>query len=203
MIRHLEKAAILVDWNNAVNIIGKSEARVGLKRVIRDTISRIQLCSARVLSSIDGTSRFACSLRIYYGWHSLREPTDLRKKFDDLIADPQFTSSVSRTIGRVSFLPEIYYGDHIFSDEKYGTLYNTKRAQGQKMVDTAIACDTLTLLFTGYARKIVIISDDDDFIPSLVSAEALGFRVFLVRRPGHTLRDVCDDEGYEGIRYWE
>jgi uncharacterized LabA/DUF88 family protein len=199
----LERAVVLVDWNNTVSLLGRDGSRITLRAVIFDTISKIQSCTAKILSSLDGITKYACAMRIYDGWHSLKEPTDLRKKFDELIPTSQFKNALSRTIGRVSFLPEINYGDHLLYDERYGTLYNTKRAQEQKMVDTAIVCDTLAILLTRYARMVVIVSDDDDFIPPMVSAEALGHKVILVRGAGRTLEEVCNIGRSDGVKFWE
>lgn len=173
------------------------------ERAIRQLFLSVQEKCSKFLSDLDGSKKFVCSIRIYNGWHTGREPTALRRRFDHIIYDRNFVTDISRTIGRVAFLPEVVYGDQLFGDNRFGTLFNTLRAQGQKMVDTAICADALLILSTGAASAVFIVSDDDDFIPTLIAAETLGYKVYLVRKPGRTLRDVCDVERPQSLCFWE
>ena len=53
--------------------------------------------------------------------------------------------------------------------------------QQQKLVDILIACDLLALAEAGNASRVLLVSEDDDFIPALLQARSLGADVWHVR----------------------
>ena len=129
-------------------------------------------------------------MRVYDGWHAERAPTPNRVDFEKLYGSPGAADDFSRTIGGVSFPYRPEFGDHLVHDERYGTLYDTHRAQGQKMVDTAIVADALALLMTDFADLVIIVSDDDDYIPAMVTGDALDHTLYLLRRHGRSIENV-------------
>lgn len=199
--RSIGRAGILVDWRNLPGLSGLNPTGVPADRYIRDSLFAVQEQSAGLISRITGNLRYRCAMRIYNGWHVRRDPTPDRLNFERALQAEQ-GARFSRTIGRISFPGSPEFGDKLVHDEKYGTLFGTRRPQGQKMVDTAIIADALTLLTTNYADLVLIVSDDDDFVPALVSGEALGYSIYLLRKAGRDLSAVTDLEVCPGVKFW-
>lgn len=195
------RAAVLVDWRNLPGLSGLSPDGIPAERYIRRAIFAVQNQCAALIGGLTGDRRYRCAMRVYDGWHVRREPTPGRIAFERIL---QSGSSMvfSRSIGRISFPSDPEFGDRLVHDQSYGTLFDTKRAQGQKMVDTAIIADALALLTTSYADLVVIVSDDDDFVPAMVTGEALGHSVYLIRRPGRDLTAITDSTTCPGMRFW-
>jgi uncharacterized LabA/DUF88 family protein len=135
---------------------------------------------------------------MYHGWHRERRPTHKRLEFEKYLTK----QNVERTIGIVSFTPEFKYGNDLACASDRSPLYDTSRPQGQKMVDTAIACDALFLLKEGQTRTVVIVSDDDDFAPVLFTAEAWGLDVVILRFEQRDFRNITDIPTCEGLKFW-
>jgi uncharacterized LabA/DUF88 family protein len=196
-MRSLVKACVFVDWHNA-----ESNARVFLsthrERYFQNVIFRIQDEVAKILKRRDSTVRYRAALRVYHGWHNEDRPTASRSKFEQLNQSESF----GRTIGLVSFAPEIKFGNELACDTPRNPLFNTSRAQGQKMVDTAMACDLLYMLRTGAAAVGIIVSDDDDFVPAVFTAEAWGLESMLLRTGGHTIDAVSKVAAARLVCYW-
>jgi uncharacterized LabA/DUF88 family protein len=201
--RAIERAAILVDWHNVLEMLAEPRTGIQIDNFIKKIMLKVQNRIAELLSSVDGITHFDCTMKVYHGWHSGRTPTEDRLQFDKVISAQKFRCDFGRTIGRIAFRPEINFGDQMDGDERYGTLFNTKRAQGQKMVDTSLACDGITMLVRGTADTVVIVSDDDDFIPAMIGAETLGHKVYLLRGNGRTLGDVCNVPPNDNIQFWK
>jgi uncharacterized LabA/DUF88 family protein len=198
--RQIARAAILIDWRNLPGLMRRSPVGVPADRYIRQAIFAVQEQCAKILDGFTGSQLYRCTIRVYDGWHTRREPTPTRIVFDRILRGR--TSFFSRTIGRISFPSDPEFGDQLVHDQRYGTLFDTNRAQGQKMVDTAIVSDALALLSTRYADMVMIISDDDDFVPALITGEALGYSLYLVRQPGRNLEAVTDVRHHPGIVFW-
>ena len=59
----------------------------------------------------------------------------------------------------------------------------------QKLVDTLICCDLLTLAGHGKAMRVFLVSEDDDFIPALLLSGSHGAKVWQIRtKPSKTRR---------------
>ena len=56
------------------------------------------------------------------------------------------------------------------------------------MVDTALVVDLLGLAHRKEAQWYVVVSDDDDMLPGIFAAEAVGARVGMLSRPGKMSR---------------
>jgi uncharacterized LabA/DUF88 family protein len=199
--RRIRRAAILVDWRNLFRLTGIERQGVPAERYIRRSIFAVQEQCARLIGSFNGEARYQCRVRVYDGWHANREAMPDRLVFERLYQSGR-AADFSRTIGRVSFPDVPEFGDRLVHDERYGTLYHTRRPQGQKMVDTSIIADALALIVTNYADVVVIVSDDDDFVPALVTGEALEYHVCLLRAPGRTLEAITDFRSSLGVRFW-
>ncbi len=58
-----------------------------------------------------------------------------------------------------------------------GTMRTSAGRKGQKMVDTMLASDLLTLRRSG-SEHLVVVTDDEDLVPPLLQAAAIGGRAF-------------------------
>jgi hypothetical protein len=200
--RPIYRAAILIDWRNLIGSDPNKSRGVPADRFIRETIFAVQEVRAMVIASLGGGHRYRCRIRVYDGWHARRVPTPNRMIFEKLYRSPAAADDFSRTIGRVSFPGPPEFGDQLVHDERYGTLYDTHRAQGQKMVDTSIVTDALALLMSNYADLVIIVSDDDDYIPAMVMGEALNHPICLLRRYGRTIENVSTAVLLPNVTYW-
>jgi uncharacterized LabA/DUF88 family protein len=193
----LIKAYVFIDWHNAeANAREKFSERH--ERYFQNVIFNIQEEVARILKRRDSTVKYRTYLRVYHGWHSEDRPTADRQRFEKIIRNDSF----GRTIGRVSFTPEIQFGNELACGSERNPLFDTSRAQGQKMVDTAIVCDLLYILRTQTADVGIIVSDDDDYLPAIFTAEAWGLESVMLRTVGHSIENVSRKPEAPLIRYW-
>jgi uncharacterized LabA/DUF88 family protein len=129
-------------------------------------------------------------------------PTPNRIDFERFLRDLGVCEVLSRTIGRVTFPDVLQFGDRLVGDDRYGTLFDTLRAQGQKMIDTAIVADALCVVASRHADLAVILSDDDDFFPAVVTGEVLGGRVYLLRHHEQTINNIVQNTHCPSVAYW-
>ena len=193
-MRPLRKALVFIDWHNVEELLAENVAQA-YRATIPRIILRIQNEISSALTRIDSTALYRASLRIYHGWHREDMPTSIRQQFEVVMQNNNF----ERTIGIVSFSPDIKFGDELACESDFGRLFDTSRPQGQKMVDTAIACDMLYTLKSGIAHVGVIVSDDDDFIPAAMTANAWGLDAVLLRGPGHDVSSVV--RGHHAVKF--
>ena len=105
-------------------------------------------------------------------------------------------------MGSVSFSKGLQFGNELVCHDGQFPLYSTHRNDKQKMVDSAIVCDLLHLLRYRYADRCIIVSDDDDYIPALLTAKAWSADVVLLRRSGHDIGHVTDIDCSKELMYW-
>lgn len=151
-----------------------------------------------MLTALDATKRYRVTMRMYYGWHSGREPTPVRRDFEQFSNDTE----LARTFSKVSFTKGFAFGNEPILLNPQFPLYSTKRAQGQKMVDTAIVCDLLESLRADIAQIGIILSDDDDFIPAVIAAHSSKKQGFLLRQPNSGIKDATDYDESAVVRFW-
>lgn len=201
----IKYAQILVDWHNLQARIDE-EFNKDPRRKIKPLVLRIQQQTAKVLTKSGGGKRFRASIRIYYGWHVKREATPFRREFERYRFDQDF----ARTIGLVSFTAGYEFGNELSCYDDPMPLYDTYRGggqdEGQKMVDTAITCDLLHQVRTHPDMYGIVISDDDDYLPAIITARhwspKSGGRSVLLRVLERDLRIVTDDSVGEDVYYW-
>jgi hypothetical protein len=192
----------LIDWHNCIRHISP---RFGdnPERKLPDAILALQQAIARALARIDSTSAHRVTLRLYHGWHRHREPTPDRRIFEKFAIDPTF----ARRFQRISFCRGFDFGNELTCDTirnpLYATYQGTGQETGQKMVDTAIACDLLHLLRYGGANIAIIVSDDDDLLPALFTAEAWRLRAYLIRSAARGLEHVTASGCSDLVVTWE
>ncbi len=79
----------------------------------------------------------------------------------------------------------------------------------QKMVDTLMTADAMTIAHRDMAHAVAIASDDDDMVPALLALVATGLHVACLRRSRPTAEhrfssyypDILEDEGV-AIHHW-
>lgn len=192
---------VFVDWHNVQSNIAPEFHR-NPRKALPGIILKIQQHIARMLTNYDGSARYRATMRIYHGWHKGREATTIRKDFEGFSID----ANSARRFSRISFTPGFQFGNELASSESINPLYNTYRGGGhevgQKMIDTAIICDLLHLLRFGGADIGIIISDDDDFIPAVLTAQAWSMNGILLRQPGSDVGEITDVNCEKFISYW-
>lgn len=201
----INQAIVLIDWNNVQARLDANFHSNPRKR-IKPLVLRIQQEIAHLLSNKTGGAKFRVSMRVYHGWHQDRIATQIRTDFEIY----QVYEQLARTIGSVSFTLGYAFGNELCCYVDPIPLYNTYRGggqdKGQKMVDTAIVCDMLH-----YAREnpdtfVIIVSDDDDFLPGIIMAKSWQRRAngkcFQVRVEKRSLDFVTDDSLSDEVIYW-
>ena len=68
------------------------------------------------------------------------------------------------------------------------TLRRRNGEQSEKMVDTALVVDLLGLATRREADLYLVVSDDDDMLPGVLAAEAVGASVGMLSRPDRSSR---------------
>ena len=192
-----------VDWNAQIHLSGldgKTDPITAARGVLERTARRV----ARCLAATDKNARFAVSLRLYHGWHRGFEPSANKKAIRTVLAAADFASL--STVPNVSFMESVGYGDCLLaalpcrlhqrlSIHLPNTLRTQDRIDSEKMVDTALATDVVFSAINEPKDWIVVVTEDDDLVPPVFTAEALlepyGARVLLLhsrKRSGTFLR---------------
>ena len=183
-----------VDWAAQMHNTD-TRAEVPVLERARRALAQTARLIRRALSNDHG--RFQVSFRLYHGWHRGWERTD-HLKAAQAIENEGFAALTSP---RVSFSPEVQYGHTLISalpERQHRNppihLPNTLREQSrgqpptEKMVDTAMAADLLSWARFRPQEWALVLSEDDDLVPPLFTAEAWvkhsGGRALLVRKRG-------------------
>lgn len=180
-----------VDWNTQMHN-AKTLALEPLERA-RKTLAKTTETLGRALGRLT-TNRFGVSFRLYHGWHKGWQETDNLRAVITASAERGSTSWQN-----VAFAEQVEYGHTLLSalprrmTGKSIHLPATLRQQAanlpavEKMVDTALAADLLYWAFAGGEGWAVVMSNDDDVIPPVLTAEANTYgtrqRVFILKTP--------------------
>lgn len=191
-----------VDWKAQMHnarALDAADARSRAERTLQNTVRVI----GRLLTE-HAPVRFRVVLRLYHGWHKGWEPTE---NFRAMIKTVSETDFLALAQSNVVYSPQVQYGHTLLSALPTRThsrpaihLPNTLRRQArntpatEKMVDTALAADLLAWARRGPNEWALVLSEDDDVVPPLFTAEAwissAGGRAFIVRasRPSSFLK---------------
>ena len=168
------------------------EPRAKADRTLKNVVRIID----KVLMEREPSRRFRVAFRLYHGWHKGFQATENRRAVAGLVAETDF-SNLSRS-RNVRFLDEVRYGDELLAALPQRAharspihLPDTWRRQEptgprvEKMVDTALAADLLDRARNDPDEWALILSEDDDMVPPVFTAEAWmkphGGRVVIVR----------------------
>lgn len=171
-----------VDWDSARRLL-KTEIRRGSNSLCLRSMMEVQNYIYELLTEYDNTLSYRVNYRIYHGWHRGKTKTEDYKDFEKVSNNKE----LSRRLGSCSFVPEIEFGNVLLCGGKRSQLFDTLRRRDekdqdeQKMVDTALVSDLLMSVKNERDAIHIVIGDDDDLIPGVVTAEILGAKVFLAR----------------------
>ena len=194
-MKSLIPVTAFVDWNTQIRNLGTGEAvqpHARVRRALRRTVRVI----GRVLAERNPSARFRVGLRVYHGWHKGFEPTENRKAMVAVVAETDFADLSPSP--HVNISPDVRYGDELLAalPERChvrpaihlpATLHRPDRNSewAEKMVDTALAADLLALARDEPREWALILSEDDDVVPPVFTAEAWmkphGGRTLIVR----------------------
>lgn len=192
----IHRVDALLDWNNLQSRIGSSYPASARNR-LQVILAMAQEEIAHVLKRRDTAKRYRVRTRIYDGWHKRKNSTQIRVEFD------KYMNNLSdRSIGSVSFTAEFGFGNEMLCVSEFGPLWHTFREGKQKMVDTALVCDALHSLVEEQADSVMVLSDDDDFVPLAFTSLALGREALLLRVGRRDLSEVSDVSNFQNIYYW-
>lgn len=185
----------LIDWKSQMHNCGADKLSDRTEQASR-TLQRTVSALGKALNKLDNTSRYKVTLRLYHGWSKGYEWTPNRSAVVNAIAQTDF--SVISRFQNIVINPEVSYGDlllsglsHRISKAKNIHLPGTLRDRGgdhvgEKMVDTALASDLLSLAFSDPKDWSIVLAEDDDLVPPIFTAEAWkdrhGGKVYLLRK---------------------
>lgn len=176
------RAAIFVDWDTACRIVSIDFHR-GREGIEIRAVTALQTRLATLLTRLFPGATLRTTMRIYHGWHRGKTKTAERNAFDRLVPAEAF----ARRIGSISFAPEVYLVDQLLCGGPRSVLLDTLRRrepdqeEEQKMVDTAIVSDLLHFVRTNSGEVAIVVGDDDDLLPGVITASAWGARVYAAR----------------------
>ncbi len=217
-MRRFDLAIGFVDWHTAVVASGAELRTKRSDAAARTVLQHVERIVSDYLVASAGGSRFRVRLRLYTGWH---EGTTRTPHFQGITKVKRTYANQVRTYrgGRVAFLggddgiqlgARLAYASPGRLVQKHGVhLLDTLRDQGdgkqtEKMVDTALVVDLLGLANRKEAQRYVVVSDDDDMLPGVFAAEAVGASVGMLSRPGKRSRFMAHAADlistYESVR---
>ena len=192
--RRLDMAIGFVDWNTAIIASGAELRTKRPDAAARRALEHVERIVATYLQAHTHRSRFRVRLRLYTGWHAGTTRTPR------LLGINKVKNTYARGVrryheGRVVFLggdDGIQLGARLACVpnrlvQKHGvhlldTLRDRDGEPTEKMVDTALVVDLLGLANRKEAQRYVVVSDDDDMLPGVFAAEAVGARVGMLSR---------------------
>lgn len=180
-MRGITHGTVFVDWDTARRVARPDLQRGRTALHVRALLS-LQDSLAEALHGRDPHSHYRLAFRLYHGWH--RGKT---KSVDRLELERQLSNQpLQRAVKNVSFTPDLEYGNRLLCGGRRSLLIDTlrRREDGndeQKMVDTALVSDLLTFVRSDRTHLALVVGDDDDLLPGIITAEAWGGRVLLAR----------------------
>lgn len=198
--RPFTRALGFVDWHTAVIASGAITRPRQAAAVARKALEHVERVVSDHLCRSGARARFRVRLRLYAGWHSGKTPTD-------------YSRGIAKVMGAYASRPRPYQqGRVIFEGGNQGirlgnrlavvpgrlarrhgvhfldTLRYRDGTPEEKMVDTALVVDLLTLANRKEADRYVVVSDDDDMLPGIFAAEAAGADAKMLSRPERSSR---------------
>jgi hypothetical protein len=202
----ITSAVGFVDWNTQLILTPRDTQTDPVRTAeiaLRQTTRRIAKC----LSRLNPEMRFRVALRLYHGWHRGFEPTVNRKAAQRVIGGADF-ATLSQS-PNVVFSQNVSFGDRLVNaldirlHQRLAIhLPNTVRERSdkrieEKMVDTALVADVVATAHNDEKNWIVVVTEDDDLIPSVYAAEAAlagsQAKVILLRQRGDAGLTLLDN----------
>lgn len=178
---------VLVDWNSELRALrGSSDGPEVARRALKLLCRRI----GTLLQSEACDEAFFLYLRMYHGWRIGFEPTPRRLALESARV---FNPENPEDRGLSEYSPRAFqvvrnleFGDRLLGardsrlcgrglDHHLPSTYqkDTTRKYGEKMVDTALVSDLLHLALEDDGSWIIVVGQDADLVPGILSAEGL------------------------------
>ena len=207
MAAAFRRVMALVDWNSQIRN-SKALAIDNLERQASTTLTMTARTLGRALGALEGGVRYRVSLRLYHGWRKGFEETDRKRATTAAIAAADFATL--STSAAVVIEDNVGFGDVLLDALPRRAVGKPpvhlpgtyRRADGrvgfeEKMVDTAIAADLLSLARSDPGSIVLVMAEDTDLVPPLFTAEAWmsasGGRALLLRA-GHGGKSLALDD---------
>jgi uncharacterized LabA/DUF88 family protein len=171
----MTRVRVLVDWDTTRRIVPTKHNDA---RDVENVFEKLRAVIANYLSDHSKQSAYRVHWRIYHGWHQGKTKTADRLLFEKFVQ-----RATAQTVNRVSFSTNFEYSENLCCGSRRTPIFDTLRADRytgelkQKMVDTILACDLLHLARSKQSELLMLVADDDDFVPALFTAEAWNARV--------------------------
>ena len=185
----------LIDWKSQMHNCGADKLSDKMEQATR-TLQKTVAALSKALNKLDSKLRYKVTLRLYHGWSKGYQWTPNKSAVVTAIAKADF-STISR-YPNVVISPDVAYGDLLVAGLSHRILRShnihlpgTLRDRGgdnvgEKMVDTALAADLLSLAFSEPKDWSIVLAEDDDLVPPIFTAEAWkdrhGGKVYLLRK---------------------
>lgn len=190
-------ANLFIDWDSASRVSTiKPQKNMPMALRLSSTKQAYTELQERIISKlaeIEPKSQIKImKTRIYHGWHSGTTPSPDKVVWDQLRTQ---LKAVSRN--KISYLPDIEFGNELICRGVRSPIYDTLRADrsnpgasSQKMVDTALVSDLLSFCrseSSSFRRNerpttlAIVVGDDDDLLPGVFVAEAWGLPTYVFR----------------------
>lgn len=190
MHKPTKKVIGFIDWHTAVIASGASKKKKRELTIAEMALQHTQSVVSKYLATLPEKHRVW--LRLYSGWWSGKTQTAYRRGIDKL-RERYKTTTVENCVFEASD-EAIQTSDRLACTSKrlarkegvhlLDMVRHDDGGKREKMVDTGLISDLLDLAWRKKADRYIIVSDDDDVLPGLLSAEAAGAEVKLLRRSG-------------------
>lgn len=188
--RHMklsERAApiyVLVDYFNLLDDSAFSKV-AGAPHIERNLVVLFERLD-RALQGASGQKLCEVTVRLYGGWTQVPVKARGQTKSPTAMIISGCLHKYRIRVGGLSFRPELALATGSYPAlELVGTLRTGEHKLGQKMVDTSIAVDAIH-----YSQReheaVVIVSNDDDFVPACLAARRITDRIHFLRPPSAT-----------------
>lgn len=204
MIARPRNVHVLVDWNSELRALKAPGGSDGAD-FARRTLKILCRSVGKLLHTQSESETFFLFLRIYHGWRKGSEPTLRRRSLEAARVydptNPQDRGLVEYSPRQTQIIREMEFGDRLLGardlrlcgprqDHHLPSTYQQNRSgiYGEKMVDTALVSDLLHLAIESDQSWIVVVGQDADLVPGILTAEGLLYgsdrRVLFFARGG-------------------
>lgn len=180
---------VLVDWNSELLAHKSPEDRDG-PEVARRVFKLLCRHVGKMLYEVAGSEAFFLYFRVYCGWRVQSKPTRRRESLE---AARVYNPSNAQDRGLAEYSPRtsqvvraLEFGDRLLGardvrlcgsrlDHHLPSTFQKNRDDvwGEKMVDTALVADLLHLAFETDRSWLVVVGQDADLVPGILTAEGL------------------------------
>ena len=199
-VRPFRRAIGFVDWKTALIASGAEIRRRRPGTVAEIALRHVERIVSECLNSSAARSKFDVQLRLYAGWHAGTTRTSYYRGISSVMG--AYASKVrmyhdNRVVFRggeggirlgntLACVPQRRVSKH--DVHLLDTLRSRKGRLEEKMVDTALVVDLLGLANRKEADRYLVVSDDDDMLPGVLAAEAMGADSMMLSRPEKSSR---------------